>query len=547
MYTRMAPEKKPDPYGGGRNSNSQRKPSSAENKPKKLKVRTMDYLMIMQLILKNPDAILPDELLLLQRSIGTNEALLFIKKARQQKQLEKMGITGEIKQVTLAQFNQNIIQQSIQKKSQDVNPKAGQAKKDIYIAQGQKEHLSHNNKESRNGETQLEENTIMVSNSRNRNINQMADNNNVVANLAYDTQKNSSISFKKYVDKKLDEDLIKDIVNDVIDQVKKNGKLTESQLNDLESILNKEDNSLFGIFNSVSRGVLVIKLAMELSKTGYVSVTKKEGKYELRNVSKKVEQGSNKNEQAKKNDDKDNEKKEDDQKDNDDGKNKWGMGEDGPPDGWSEKGKENDKGTGKTEIDWKVTDELRKKYPQQSAFIDKILPYVIKVYEDTGIPWQFLLAQVCIESSYGANEIKDIDTGELSKNLFGIKYYGDTSDRNNYVRAWTSENISSSELSAWEKQHPELKVVGKTSNGKVKIKIIDNFAKFDTYDSAFDGYKKVLLNSNFKHALSSKDDPIKYVKDIQSELPGENHKRYALNDDYVKLMTSVMKMWKTIK
>ena len=276
-----------------------------------------------------------------------NEALLFIKKARQQEQLEKMGITGEIKQVTLAQFNQNIIQQSIQKKSQDVNPKAGQAKKDIYIAQGQKEHLSHNNKESRNGETQLEENTIMVSNSRNRNINQMADNNNVVANLAYDTQKNSSISFKKYVDKKLDEDLIKDIVNDVIDQVKKNGKLTESQLNDLESILNKEDNSLFGIFNSVSRGVLVIKLALELSKTGYVSVTKKEGKYELRNVSKKEEQGSNKNEQPKKNDDiKDDEKEEVDQKDNDDGKYRWGMGEDGPPDGRSEKGKENDKGTG---------------------------------------------------------------------------------------------------------------------------------------------------------------------------------------------------------
>ena len=270
MYTRMAPEKKPDPYSGGRSSNSQRKPPSTENKPKKLKVRTMDYLMIMQLILKNPDAILPDELLLLQRSIGTNEALLFIKKAKEQKQLEKMGVPGENKQVTLAQFNQNIIQQSIQKKSPNTNPTTEQVQnvhmsqegtsvpgsglppalknsleklsgvslsdvevhknsdkpqqlgalaytqgKDIYITPGQEEHLPHEGwhavqqkqdrvpptlqmksslainedqklekeadimgskaeEESRNGETQIEEKSQVVSNSGNRNIIQMA-------------------------------------------------------------------------------------------------------------------------------------------------------------------------------------------------------------------------------------------------------------------------------------------------------------------------------------------------------------------------------------
>ena len=275
MYTRMAPEKKPDSYSGW-SSNSQRKPSSTESKQKKLKVRTMDYLMIMQLILKNPDAILPDELLLLQRSIGTNEALLFIKKAKEQKQLEKMGVPGENKQVTLAQFNQNIIQQSIQKKSPgkspNTNPTTEQVQnvhrnqegtsvpgsglpptlknsleklsgvglsdvevhknsdkpqqlgalaytqgKDIFIAPGQEEHLPHEGwhavqqkqgrvqptlqmksglainqdhqlekeadimgskaeKESGNGDSQIEGNSQVVSNSANNNIIQMAAN-----------------------------------------------------------------------------------------------------------------------------------------------------------------------------------------------------------------------------------------------------------------------------------------------------------------------------------------------------------------------------------
>ncbi len=47
--------------------------------------------MIMQLIHANPNYILPDEILLLKRSVGCNNALYFIKKAKHQKQLEKMG------------------------------------------------------------------------------------------------------------------------------------------------------------------------------------------------------------------------------------------------------------------------------------------------------------------------------------------------------------------------------------------------------------------------------------------------------------------------
>ena len=275
MYTRMAPEKKPDPYSGGKIPNSQKKTSTTEKKTKKLHVRSYDYRMIMQLILANPDLILPDEVLLLQRSVGYIDAMYFVKKAKHQKQLEKMGVLGENKRATPDQVKeQENDQLTIQKKSpgkgSDTSPKTEQVTnshtnqdgapepksrlpqalqnslekisgvslsdvevhknsdkpqqlgayaytqgKDIYIAPGQDEYLPHEGwhavqqrqgrvpptlqmksglainqdhklekeadimggkaeKESSNGEIQIEENPREVSNSANNNITQMA-------------------------------------------------------------------------------------------------------------------------------------------------------------------------------------------------------------------------------------------------------------------------------------------------------------------------------------------------------------------------------------
>ncbi len=95
MYTRVAPERKPDPYIGGKSPNSQKKTSTPDKQPKRLNVRSFDYRRIMQLILANPNVILPDEIMLLQMHMGNNEALSFVRKAKQQKQLEKMGKTKE--------------------------------------------------------------------------------------------------------------------------------------------------------------------------------------------------------------------------------------------------------------------------------------------------------------------------------------------------------------------------------------------------------------------------------------------------------------------
>ena len=115
---------------------------------------------------------------------------------------------------------------------------------------------------------------------------------------------------------------------------------------------------------------------------------------------------------------------------------------------------------------WEIPQQVRNRLPSQCAFIDRIMPYVEKVHKETGIPWQFLIAQVCHESGY--KEMVDMNTGEKSNNLFGIKYRESIHGVGNYVEVWTKEYVSASELAEWKKKHPELKELGK-ENEKYKI------------------------------------------------------------------------------
>ena len=193
---------------------------------------------------------------------------------------------------------------------------------------------------------------------------------------------------------------------------------------------------------------------------------------------------------------------------------------------------------------WNIPSSVRNRLPDQCAFLDEIAPYVAKIQLETGIPWQVMAAQVCWESGYGRYEIKDMNTRERSYNLFGIKYNEKKHGKGNYVEAWTNEEIKPSELASYKIKHPEIKNNYEVlSNGNYKVKIIAKFAKFDSMDDAFEKYKDVLLNSNFKHALASADDPIKYIKDIQSQLPGEKHPTYATDSNYVNSIISLMKKY----
>ena len=46
--------------------------------------------------------------------------------------------------------------------------------------------------------------------------------------------------------------------------------------------------------------------------------------------------------------------------------------------------------------------------------------------------------------------------------------------------------------------------------------------------------------------LSNSNDPIAFIKDIQSELPGENHPKYATDVEYVEKITNIMNMFKLL-
>ncbi len=182
----------------------------------------------------------------------------------------------------------------------------------------------------------------------------------------------------------------------------------------------------------------------------------------------------------------------------------------------------------------KLPDSVKTKYPSQAKFIESIIPVALRMQKETGVPWQVIVAQTCLETGYGSS------MPEGSNNLHGIKYTGSLSATDKYVLSWTKEHISASQLEAYKKQHPELEVVRTLANGKIEVRIKAAFCKFATIDESFEGYKKVITNKYFSHAIRSASDPIEFIKDIQSELPGENHPKYATDVDYVSKITSIM-------
>jgi flagellum-specific peptidoglycan hydrolase FlgJ len=187
-----------------------------------------------------------------------------------------------------------------------------------------------------------------------------------------------------------------------------------------------------------------------------------------------------------------------------------------------------------TNITVTLSDEIKKKYPEQAKFIESIIPVAMRIQQETGVPWQVVVAQTCLETGYGQS------MPEGSNNLHGIKYFGPLSETDKYVMSWTKEHISASELEKYKKSHPELEIVQTLSDGKIEVRIKAAFCKFDSIDESFEGYKKVITNKYFEHASRSANDPIEFIKDIQSKLPGENHPTYATDVNYVSNVIWIM-------
>lgn len=161
-------------------------------------------------------------------------------------------------------------------------------------------------------------------------------------------------------------------------------------------------------------------------------------------------------------------------------------------------------------------------YTNEIGFIKKICPYVQKINDDSNIPWQVVIAQACLESNYGKNEIKDPKTKDSTFNIFGIKFNPDVDKE--YVEVSTNEEY----------------------NGKMH-KEVCKFAKYISYDDCFKSYKSIMMNSVFVHAIKNADDPIQYIRDIQSELPDENHSKYATDSQYSNKIIKIMEDLKMIE
>jgi len=121
-------------------------------------------------------------------------------------------------------------------------------------------------------------------------------------------------------------------------------------------------------------------------------------------------------------------------------------------------------------------------------YVSKVLiKAAYKAKKVNGLPASIMAAQAIWETGWLKHIPKDINTGEVSNNLFGIK-----ASIHPYV--WS---IS-----------PEL------FKGKYVDKL-SKFKKFKNYEESFVGYGNLILNnSRYSKAVEDKNDPRQYIEEI---------------------------------
>ena len=147
-------------------------------------------------------------------------------------------------------------------------------------------------------------------------------------------------------------------------------------------------------------------------------------------------------------------------------------------------------------------------------YISKVLiKAAYKAKKTNNLPASIMAAQSILETNYGKSIPKDIDTGETSYNLFGIKAH-----THPYVECMTHEYIRG-----------------------VKVGVLAKFKKYKNYEESFVSYGKLILNNErYKKAVAVKDDPRKYIKEIWKA-------GYASDPNYVSKVIQIAEMCGYIK
>ena len=148
---------------------------------------------------------------------------------------------------------------------------------------------------------------------------------------------------------------------------------------------------------------------------------------------------------------------------------------------------------------------------QKKAFITLILPTVTKLSANIGVPLDFMIAQLCLETGYGASQLfkKYFNPGGI-KAVKGQKF----------VSLLTTE----------------------CDKNKVCKEKPQKFAVYQNIETGLIAHSKILTNRYFKKYANKTTDPKKYVELLQSGSP-----KYATATNYVKRITSLIDEVKSLK
>jgi len=142
-------------------------------------------------------------------------------------------------------------------------------------------------------------------------------------------------------------------------------------------------------------------------------------------------------------------------------------------------------------------------------FVRLVHDAALREEQRSGVPAGITTAQAILETGYGRAVPSDIETGEYSYNLFGIKAHGHP----DYVSVWTHEEV----------------------NG-ARVKIIDKFRSYESFEESIRGrtefFKK---NQRYKELLGSNDSFL-WADKLQE-------KGYATDSKYANKLKEIIKQW----
>lgn len=144
----------------------------------------------------------------------------------------------------------------------------------------------------------------------------------------------------------------------------------------------------------------------------------------------------------------------------------------------------------------KKLDQIKSNITKQE-FINLIKPAAVQIGFQIGVPYEFIIAQIALETGYGKSELF-----RKYFNVGGVKAVKNQP----YVVYDTIEYIKG-----------------------IKTKIKAKFAKYNSIVDGLIGYSKILTNRYFNKYTNKTDDPKKYVDLLQSGLP-----KYATDINYTQ-------------